>query len=478
MVKPTTLTDRILRSQVLSFAVNAARSTEHRQPFFSALAGQLALGLGIRCVVVGELGGEPSRFRSLASWVDGAPGSESVFDLAQTPLAKVARGSVISLDHRTGAGLLEGGYPNNWPYENLLALPASDSRGKAVGILLLADTDPLPSLDDLENELATVASRIGIEIEAQRNLRRLLDSEAVFRDLYENAPLAYFTVDSSGLIRGCNRRARGLLGIDESGLRGRHVIDLYADSVFGKTRAYELLRRFQAGLTIDNEELEMKREDGTSVWVSLTVEPIKDDHGDVIASRSAVVDVTARRALEERLREQSLRDSLTGALNHAAIVEALESKINDEAKPELNVIMVDLDNFKAINDRFGHITGDVLLGKVSDALSRSGSLVGRYGGDEFLVILPGSLKHATSYLETVAGNLACLDVGASEPVCIRASFGISHYPRDASSGMELIRMADADMYLSRGIRVQAFQFEPAVSDSKVPGEARETQDAT
>ena len=131
----------------------------------------------------------------------------------------------------------------------------------------------------------------------------LRDSEERFRDLYENAPNAYFSVGADGIISKCNRRGGELLGYAVEELVGQPVFELYADTPQGKEKASKVFHRFRAGETMSDEELQMQKADGTLVWISLTVNAIRDDRGQVVESRSMVVDITERKRAEEALRE-------------------------------------------------------------------------------------------------------------------------------------------------------------------------------
>ena len=131
--------------------------------------------------------------------------------------------------------------------------------------------------------------------------KALRESEDRFRDLYENAPNVYFTVGSDGLIHKCNRRIEELLGYAAEELAGRPVFELYADTPHGKEKALQVFRRFRTGETITDEELQMHKADGTPVWISLTVNAVRDTHDQVVESRSMVVDITERKQVEEAL---------------------------------------------------------------------------------------------------------------------------------------------------------------------------------
>lgn len=129
---------------------------------------------------------------------------------------------------------------------------------------------------------------------------RLREAEQRYRDLYEGAPFAYFSVDVGGRIRLANRAATDLLGRED--LIGSAVLDLYdPDRPEGRPRAERLLERFRAGEEIRGEELAMRAADGRTVWIALAVSPVTDEAGEVVASRSIAEDITARKRAEEEL---------------------------------------------------------------------------------------------------------------------------------------------------------------------------------
>jgi PAS domain S-box-containing protein len=127
------------------------------------------------------------------------------------------------------------------------------------------------------------------------------------RDLFENAPIAYFSVGTDGLIRRCNRYAEKMLGYTMEQLLGRPIFGLYADTPQGKRRASEVFERFRAGETVITEELEMQDAGGKAFWVSVSVNSLRDGCGRVVESRSIVVDIRERKKAEEALRGSEQR---------------------------------------------------------------------------------------------------------------------------------------------------------------------------
>jgi len=118
------------------------------------------------------------------------------------------------------------------------------------------------------------------------------EQSARYRDLFDDAPFAYFTAAPSGIITGANRKAATLLGRTPTELLGSLVLDHYADGPHGRSRAELLLERFREGEPIEDEELVTCRADGGTVWVRLSVIAATDEAGRIVESRSIVVDIT------------------------------------------------------------------------------------------------------------------------------------------------------------------------------------------
>lgn len=131
--------------------------------------------------------------------------------------------------------------------------------------------------------------------------KALQESNERYRDLYENAPNAYFSISAvDGSILECNSEASRLLGYEKETLMKMEVFDLYADTPHGLTKAQKVFGCFKEGESIKGVELEMKHKDGHPVWVSVSVEPVKDRDGNMIESRSIVIDISERKDLEEK----------------------------------------------------------------------------------------------------------------------------------------------------------------------------------
>jgi len=159
-------------------------------------------------------------------------------------------------------------------------------------------------------------------------------------------------------------------------------------------------------------------------------------------------------ALREKLRTQSLRDPLTGLYNRRYMEDALERyvSLSERTGGATAVLMIDLDNFKLLNDQHGHAKGDAVLRDVASQLVgglRPSDVVCRYGGEELLVILPGcGLEDAALKAENLRQRIAGLsDV---HETAVSASFGVAAIPETATGANELIAIADSALYRAKG----------------------------
>lgn len=130
-----------------------------------------------------------------------------------------------------------------------------------------------------------------------------VESEHTYRKLYEDAPIAYFSIGADKIIKNCNNATSNLLGYSKAELLEKSVFDLYADTPDGLPKARELFTQFLKGKMIQNKELQMKRKNGEVIWISLTVNPIINDEGKIVESRSMVVNITERKKTEKLLKE-------------------------------------------------------------------------------------------------------------------------------------------------------------------------------
>lgn len=160
--------------------------------------------------------------------------------------------------------------------------------------------------------------------------------------------------------------------------------------------------------------------------------------------------------LYEKIKHKSYTDSLTEVYNHGFFQDRLSASIEQASRNHqtVSIIMLDLDDFKMINDNFGHQTGDCILKEVADILKKSSreiDFVCRYGGEEFGIILTNTNRdQAYAIAERIRKNIEHHEIGLlPKGMCVTASLGISTYPENANTKTDLIGMADKAMYTAK-----------------------------
>ncbi len=167
--------------------------------------------------------------------------------------------------------------------------------------------------------------------------------------------------------------------------------------------------------------------------------------------------------LSQRLRNMAYRDAVTGLYNHRYFREQLSHEIERSIRyvQPLSLILMDMNNFKQINDRYGHYMGDRFLGLVGEVIARqvrSSDVGARYGGDEFVIVLPNTGRdEATTTAEKLANAVAaCAAMTATgETVQLGISFGVATCIEDARTSSELIECADGRLYQAKAHRTPA-----------------------
>jgi diguanylate cyclase (GGDEF)-like protein len=193
-------------------------------------------------------------------------------------------------------------------------------------------------------------------------------------------------------------------------------------------------------------------EGNTTRYHEVTVTPLRDHSGKIVAGVEVIRDITERKHYEERLRFMSSHDVLTGLSNRLHFEEEILRMKKKRLFP-LSIIMADLDDLKGINDTHGHAAGDLLLQQVAAILRksfRSADVIARIGGDEFAVILPAADRCAAE--EAVVRLLTQLDCCQPESG-IRPRLSIGHATaRDAAEVEAALLTADRCMYRDKMAR--------------------------
>ena len=215
-------------------------------------------------------------------------------------------------------------------------------------------------------------------------------------------------------------------------------------------------------LTRKNLALRAKTDELTRLYQDLRVQRVQDLER---INAELEQEVAERKLAEERARELSIRDPLTGLVNRRSLIQQLEHAVAsaDRQRGEFALLFLDLDKFKHINDTLGHDAGDELLRQVSARLLaavRVSDVVARLGGDEFVVLLdgPGAASNAARVARKIAhAHDLPFDLGASR-VRTSTSIGIALYPQDAANAGTLMKNADCAMYHAKNHKRGSIEF--------------------
>jgi diguanylate cyclase (GGDEF)-like protein/PAS domain S-box-containing protein len=181
---------------------------------------------------------------------------------------------------------------------------------------------------------------------------------------------------------------------------------------------------------------------------AFNLSPLRAPSGEIEGCVAAGIDITDRKQREDRMRHQATHDALTGLANYREFMDTVEREVRraERSKHLFALLLLDLDELKAINDRFGHLAGNRALKRLSEIIkehSRATDLAARYGGDEFAVALidadPGM---AHQIAQRIAGALR---EQVEEPP-LSVSIGIGVYPEDGRTAEELLEAADRHLY--------------------------------
>ena len=290
----------------------------------------------------------------------------------------------------------------------------------------------------------------------QEELKR---AEHRYRNMYQNAVQAMFQSKLSGELIRVNTSYADIMGYGspEELLEFKESADKIYFNLEDRSRMIRAVKKKGA---LVNHELRLKRKDGKPVWILANIRLTKNNKKDTILE-GILVDNTKKKILEKELRRDrkkfrslAIHDNLTGLYNTRYLYKVLDDLIKEHGitKKPFSLIFMDMDNFKRVVDAYGHLNGSQALKEVADTIK---NCINRpcfgvaYGGDEFVVVLPGFDKQQALLLaETI--RLRIRDTiylkSSNRHVHVSASLGIATFPDDADNLTDLLARADRAMF--------------------------------
>jgi diguanylate cyclase (GGDEF)-like protein/PAS domain S-box-containing protein len=279
--------------------------------------------------------------------------------------------------------------------------------------------------------------------------------EQLLGRLAETVPVGLFQVDADRNIVYTNDRLHQILGVD-----GASTVETQLATVVEADQA--ALEHALNGVLGEGKDADIEVElqlpsSGTLRFCTISLRALTHGDGTISGAIACVADVTDSTRMREELKKRATFDELTGCYNRPSIMDALAAGIaSGQRRGERAVMFIDLDRFKEVNDREGHAAGDALLRNVAEGIRRvvrADDMVGRIGGDEFLVVCPqvGGAENAMKLAGRIAQALreqpCAARIGTASQ--LQASIGVAWSRGDSVAADTLVAQADHAMYESK-----------------------------
>jgi diguanylate cyclase (GGDEF)-like protein/PAS domain S-box-containing protein len=292
-------------------------------------------------------------------------------------------------------------------------------------------------------------------------------SEHKYRELVENANSIILRMNCDGTVAFFNEFAEHFFGFSQEEILGRHVIGTIVPA---RDSANQDLRQMIKQIChtpeafIDNEN-ENIRKDGKRVWISWSNKPLHNPAGELEGVLAIGQDITYRKRYEAQLLHQASHDALTNLPNRILLCDRVAQSIitAEKQKKGVAILLLDLDNFKIVNDTIGHSKGDLLLKAVSQRLQSVLGEVGtlaRLGGDEFVILQDNFIdnKDTARLAEKIIKVFTDPFAIDGHEIFVSISMGIALYPNDGQTVEILLRFADVAMYHAKNQGKNNYQF--------------------
>ena len=339
-------------------------------------------------------------------------------------------------------------------------------KGKSLKNLSVQDAQ------NLVHELQVHQIELEMQNEELRNAQILIEeSRSKYSDLYEFAPVGYFTLDNNGLILETNLTGANLLGRVKSALI-RKPFSRFVNRD-DQDKYYFCRNNILETMTQRTCEFRLQKKDGAIFYAQLECLPVQDNKDNDMQLRIVMSDITEHKKMEDAIKHYAYHDVLTGLPNRILFADHLNLAISQASRSGnlVAVLYLDLDNFKTINDSLGHSVGDQLLKAASHRLKtclRESDTVARMGGDEYVILLPVT-THEEDVVVTVTKIISAfqeLFLIDAHKLNVTVSVGISLYPLDGKDVDTLLKKADTAMYKAKERGKNSYQFYNTAMNSK------------
>ncbi len=401
-----------------------------------------------------------TRVRTVAICVDGKPADFIEFDLAGTPCEHVVNKGlqvypqgvrqIFPLDHLADA----------MGVESYFGIPLRDSQGQVLGPMALMSRRPVSDIESVVSMLQVFASRAASELERKQVSEAREEQVHFLQSLIDAIPNPIFFKDVQGRYLGCNETLKDTFGICREDLVGKTSFESC------KPEWEELCRqeddRVLRERTARAFETSLPLGDGRCRDMIIRKAPFFTRDGALGGLVGTVVDITEHKNAEQKIRKLAFYDTLTGLPNRILLTEEIAGLLASKNQ-QLGLLVLDLDQFKRINDTYGRMDGEEVLKEVAIRLQgcvRQEDTVARLGGDEFAVLLRGmvSRRDAETVVHKVLDSLAKPFVIETRELVISACIGVALGPEDGEVADVLLKNGDIALHMAKEKGRNSFLF--------------------
>jgi diguanylate cyclase (GGDEF)-like protein/PAS domain S-box-containing protein len=341
------------------------------------------------------------------------------------------------------------------------------------------------TLEQLRRNVATRESELlQLNFTLDERVRKRTAELRLAANIIENTSEGVMVTDENSLILAVNPAFTRITSYSPEEVMGRRPSILKSEH-----QPAEFYRELWRTLSISGRwegEIWNRRRDGETYLERLMINRIPGEEGQPIRYVGVFNDITELRRKAEHIQHLAFHDALTGLPNRTLMHDRLEHAIQIARREHrrLAVMLMDLDRFKVVNDTLGHHVGDLLLQEVAQrphASLRATDTIARLGGDEFVILLEqqSEPEHCAAVAQSVIAAVSEAIEIDGQKVQVGASAGIAFFPDDASTGLDLMRYADAAMYAAKreGSGLYCF-FQPGMveADSRTPVHAERSSE--
>ena len=332
-------------------------------------------------------------------------------------------------------------------------------KGMSMPVSVIGVAADVPEIEDticLDHGFMDVLSRRSPAKLVLRRIQNSIDAEdsVTFHEIehmLRALPCSIFLKDTEGRYVFNTQRWHHFFHTEDPNwtIRGKTDLDIRKDKENALRAMASDRQILETGQGMDY--IIEEKEDGVDEFIELIKRPVFDDKGQITGIIALVNDVTERQRLKTELEKRSRVDALTELLNKGTAEERIRMTLEDDQTGRNALLMIDVDNFKHINDQFGHATGDDVLtevGRIIRKSSRNTDVAGRVGGDEFVLLLKGIPYSdiAVRTADRIQNQVRYSFAGSMLEKHVSLSIGIAVFPDHADDFESLYRAADEALY--------------------------------